>query len=154
MVFGNRGDTSATGVAFTRDPLFRPVLSVTKFSTLEEEFEIGNDTPYGLGAGVWSRNGTQERAFFTHKAMRPIFGKRKLLSVITYRCDAARTLFRLYGPVKKVSCHPVPCHLDSPIDGWTNQKGRNPKSQKCAALTFAPSSDGARPAWTFNRTQL
>jgi len=28
---------------------------VTKFKTLEEAIEIGNDTPYGLGSGVWSR---------------------------------------------------------------------------------------------------
>ena len=34
------------------------MLSVTKFKTLEEAIEIGNDTIYGLGAGVWSRNGT------------------------------------------------------------------------------------------------
>ena len=41
-----------------QEEIFGPVLSVTKFSTLEEAIEIGNDTPYGLGAGVWSRNGT------------------------------------------------------------------------------------------------
>jgi aldehyde dehydrogenase len=32
------------------------VVSVTKFKTLEEAIEIGNDTVYGLGAGVWSRD--------------------------------------------------------------------------------------------------
>jgi len=41
-----------------QEEIFGPVLSVTKFKTLEEAIEIGNDTPYGLGAGVWSRNGT------------------------------------------------------------------------------------------------
>jgi aldehyde dehydrogenase len=40
-----------------QEEIFGPVLSVTKFKTLEEAIEIGNDTPYGLGAGVWSRNG-------------------------------------------------------------------------------------------------
>jgi aldehyde dehydrogenase len=28
------------------------------FKTVEEAIAIGNDTIYGLGAGVWSRNGT------------------------------------------------------------------------------------------------
>ncbi|MGD0763845.1 MAG: aldehyde dehydrogenase family protein [Roseiarcus sp.] len=41
-----------------QEEIFGPVLSVTKFKTLEEAIEIGNDTIYGLGAGVWSRNGT------------------------------------------------------------------------------------------------
>jgi aldehyde dehydrogenase len=39
-----------------QEEIFGPVLSVTKFRTLEEAVEIGNDTIYGLGAGVWSRN--------------------------------------------------------------------------------------------------
>jgi aldehyde dehydrogenase len=41
-----------------QEEIFGPVLSVTKFSTLEEAIEIGNDTVYGLGAGVWTRNAT------------------------------------------------------------------------------------------------
>ena len=41
-----------------QEEIFGPVLSVTSFKTLEEALEIANDTPYGLGAGVWSRNGT------------------------------------------------------------------------------------------------
>jgi aldehyde dehydrogenase len=41
-----------------QEEIFGPVLSVTKFKTLEEAIEIGNDTVYGLGAGVWSRSGT------------------------------------------------------------------------------------------------
>ncbi len=41
-----------------QEEIFGPVLSVTKFKNLEEAIEIGNDTVYGLGAGVWSRNAT------------------------------------------------------------------------------------------------
>jgi len=39
-----------------QEEIFGPVVSVTKFKTLEEAIEIGNDSVYGLGAGVWSRN--------------------------------------------------------------------------------------------------
>ena len=41
-----------------QEEIFGPVLSVTKFKDLEEAIAIGNDTVYGLGAGVWSRNAT------------------------------------------------------------------------------------------------
>jgi aldehyde dehydrogenase len=39
-----------------QEEIFGPVLSVTTFSTEEEALEIANDTLYGLGAGVWSRD--------------------------------------------------------------------------------------------------
>ncbi|HTW78111.1 MAG TPA: aldehyde dehydrogenase family protein [Terracidiphilus sp.] len=41
-----------------QEEIFGPVLSVTKFKDIDDAIEIGNDTVYGLGAGVWSRNGT------------------------------------------------------------------------------------------------
>jgi len=41
-----------------QEEIFGPVLSVTRFKSVDEAIEIGNDTLYGLGAGVWSRNGT------------------------------------------------------------------------------------------------
>ncbi|MFA5539636.1 MAG: aldehyde dehydrogenase family protein [Gemmobacter sp.] len=39
-----------------QEEIFGPVVSVTTFKTPEEAIEIANDTIYGLGAGVWSRN--------------------------------------------------------------------------------------------------
>ena len=39
-----------------QEEIFGPVLSVTTFKTDEEALEVANDTLYGLGAGVWSRN--------------------------------------------------------------------------------------------------
>src|SRR5690625_3263179 len=39
-----------------QEEIFGPVLSVTTFSSEEEAMEIANDTLYGLGAGVWTRN--------------------------------------------------------------------------------------------------
>ena len=41
-----------------QEEIFGPVLSVTTFKTVDEAIAIGNDTIYGLGAGVWSRDGT------------------------------------------------------------------------------------------------
>ena len=42
-----------------REEIFGPVLAVTTFKTEDEALAIANDTPYGLGAGVWSRDGNR-----------------------------------------------------------------------------------------------
>ncbi|MGE7624254.1 aldehyde dehydrogenase [Viridibacillus sp. NPDC096237] len=39
-----------------QEEIFGPVLSVTTFKDKAEALEIANDTLYGLGAGVWSRD--------------------------------------------------------------------------------------------------
>lgn len=41
-----------------QEEIFGPVLSVAKFDSLDEALKIANDTLYGLGAGVWSRDMT------------------------------------------------------------------------------------------------
>ncbi len=40
-----------------QEEIFGPVVAVTKFSSTEHALELANDTLYGLGAGVWSRDG-------------------------------------------------------------------------------------------------
>jgi aldehyde dehydrogenase len=39
-----------------QEEIFGPVLAVTTFKTEEEALAIANDTAFGLGAGVWSRD--------------------------------------------------------------------------------------------------
>ncbi len=39
-----------------QEEIFGPVVALTTFSSTEEAIAIANDTPYGLGAGVWSRD--------------------------------------------------------------------------------------------------
>ncbi len=41
-----------------QEEIFGPVLAVTTFKTEDEATALANDTLYGLGAGVWSRNGS------------------------------------------------------------------------------------------------
>ncbi|MCP2289565.1 aldehyde dehydrogenase family protein [Nocardia amikacinitolerans] len=40
-----------------QEEIFGPVVAVTRFDTVDEAVRIANDTLYGLGAGVWTRNG-------------------------------------------------------------------------------------------------
>ena len=42
-----------------QEEIFGPVVSVTSFKTEEEALHIANDSLYGLGAGVWSRDGNR-----------------------------------------------------------------------------------------------
>ena len=51
-----------------QEEIFGPVLSVTTFKDEAEALRIANDTLYGLGAGVWSRDGS--RAFRMGRAIK------------------------------------------------------------------------------------
>lgn len=42
-----------------QEEIFGPVAGVTTFKDEEHAIELANDTEYGLGAGVWTRNGTR-----------------------------------------------------------------------------------------------
>jgi len=51
-----------------QEEIFGPVLAVTTFRDEAEALEIANDTLYGLGAGVWTRDG--DRAFRAGRAIK------------------------------------------------------------------------------------
>jgi aldehyde dehydrogenase len=41
-----------------QEEIFGPVVSVTTFDSVDEALKLANDTLYGLGAGVWTRDGS------------------------------------------------------------------------------------------------
>lgn len=51
-----------------QEEIFGPVLAVTTFKDADEALAIANDTPYGLGAGVWTRDGN--RAYHMGRAIK------------------------------------------------------------------------------------
>jgi aldehyde dehydrogenase len=51
-----------------QEEIFGPVLAVTTFKDEAEALAIANDTMYGLGAGVWTRDGA--RAFRMGRAIK------------------------------------------------------------------------------------
>jgi aldehyde dehydrogenase len=60
-----RGDNA---MRVFQEEIFGPVLAVTTFSDEAEALRIANDTMYGLGAGVWTRDGN--RAFRVGRAIK------------------------------------------------------------------------------------
>ncbi|NVB40281.1 aldehyde dehydrogenase [Pseudenhygromyxa sp. WMMC2535] len=65
-IFSGRND-----MRVFQEEIFGPVVSVARFSGFEQAMQIANDTLYGLGAGVWTRDGnTAYRAGRTIQAGR------------------------------------------------------------------------------------
>jgi aldehyde dehydrogenase len=51
-----------------QEEIFGPVVSLTGFSDESQALDIANDTLYGLGAGVWTRDGS--RAYRVGRAIK------------------------------------------------------------------------------------
>lgn len=66
------------GMRVAREEVFGPVLSIISWSSEEELVSLANDSPYGLAAGIWTRN--------TAKALR-----------IADRLDAGTVWINTYG---------------------------------------------------------
>jgi aldehyde dehydrogenase len=49
--------TGKNDMRIFQEEIFGPVVSVTSFKDYDDAIDIANDTLYGLGAGVWSRDG-------------------------------------------------------------------------------------------------
>ncbi|APE16887.1 aldehyde dehydrogenase [Mycobacterium sp. WY10] len=49
--------TGDNAMRIFQEEIFGPVVSVTSFTDYDDAIRIANDTLYGLGAGVWSRDG-------------------------------------------------------------------------------------------------
>ncbi|MDO9570600.1 MAG: aldehyde dehydrogenase family protein [Hydrogenophaga sp.] len=43
-------------MSIAREEIFGPVISALPFDTIGETIQRGNDTPFGLGAGIWTRD--------------------------------------------------------------------------------------------------
>jgi aldehyde dehydrogenase len=72
-----------------QEEIFGPVLAVARFTDYDDAISIANDTVFGLGAGVWSRNGN-----ITYRAGRDIQAGR--VWVNNYHAYSAHSSFGGY----------------------------------------------------------
>ena len=59
--------------AVYREEIFGPVAMLFKAASVAEAIEIANDTPYGLGASVWSRDPDEQKQMISSLACGQVF---------------------------------------------------------------------------------
>ena len=72
-----------------REEIFGPVVVATPFSDLDEVAAAANDTPYGLGAGIWTKDISKAHALA--KKIRPAASISTATTCSTRRCHSADT---------------------------------------------------------------
>lgn len=73
-------------MSVAREEIFGPVLGIIPFDEEEEAVSIGNDTPYGLASGIWTKD--------ISRALRMVHAMRSgVIWVNTYRALAAQGPF-------------------------------------------------------------
>jgi succinate-semialdehyde dehydrogenase/glutarate-semialdehyde dehydrogenase len=56
-----------------REELFGPVAMLFRVANLDEAIQVANDTPFGLGASVWTRNPSEQQRFVTELQSGAVF---------------------------------------------------------------------------------
>ncbi|BAU88112.1 aldehyde dehydrogenase [Streptomyces laurentii] len=86
-----------------QEEIFGPVVAVTSFTDFDDAMRTANDTLYGLGAGVWTRDTTT-----AYRAGRAIQAGRVWTNC--YHAYPAQPEFDT-APYWPSTLHPHPCHL-------------------------------------------
>lgn len=115
-------DVSPT-MRIAREEIFGPVLSVIPFDSEQEAIQIANDTPYGLAAGVWTKD--------IHKALRVIRELRVGITWVNtyhatyneapwggYKQSGNGRELGLYGIEEYLETKQVNIHLDEAPMAW------------------------------------
>jgi aldehyde dehydrogenase len=116
-----------------QEEIFGPVVSVTSFTDFDDAMHIANDTLYGLGAGVWSRDiNTAYRAGRTIQAGR--------VWTNCYHAYPAHAAFGGYkGPASGVR-PTLRCSSTTsrPRTCWSATPPRSSASSKCRVASTSP----------------